>query len=78
MYDGVKAMIAKERELATKAKAIMSNDLRFFADIVNFPMFPVGTKSLLCKFLTPKIWNQYKDVKDKSGFSFKQVIFSGC
>jgi hypothetical protein len=78
MYDGVKAMIAKEREHATKAGAIMSKDLRFFGDIKDFPLFPPGTKSLLCKYLTPKIWNQYKDVKDKHGFSFKQVIFSGC
>lgn len=47
-------------------------------DIVDFPQFPEGTKSLLKKNLTPAIWNQLKDKKDKYGFSFKEAIFSGC
>ena len=46
-------------------------------DIVDYPEFPEGTKSLLAKNLTPAIWNQLKDVKDKHGFSFRQAIFSG-
>lgn len=47
-------------------------------DVVEFPQFPDGTKSLLKKNLTPAIWNQLKDKKDKHGFSFKAAIFSGC
>ncbi len=47
-------------------------------DVVEFPKFPEGTKSLLMKNLTPAIWNQLKDKVDKHGFTFKQAIFSGC
>jgi hypothetical protein len=47
-------------------------------DVVEFPQFPEGTKSLLKKNLTPAIWNQLKDLKDKHGFSFRQAIFSGA
>lgn len=46
-------------------------------DIKEVPYFPTGTKSLLCKCMTPKIWEQLKDTKDKYGFTFKQAIFSG-
>ena len=28
--------------------------------------------------MTPKIWEQLKDSKDKHGFTFKQAIFSGA
>jgi len=78
MYDGVKVMIAKERELANKANAIMSTSLKSYNDINSFPFFPPGTNSLLMKCLTSQIWSKYKDMKDKSGFTFKQAIFSGC
>ena len=74
MYDGVKAMIAKEKELAPK----VGPQLKTADDIVSFPLFPHGTKSLLMKNLTPQIWENYKNLKDKYGFSFKQCIFSGC
>ena len=47
-------------------------------DLVGFPKFPAGTKSLLMKHLTPEIWKKYADAKDKHGFSFKSAIFSGC
>jgi hypothetical protein len=47
-------------------------------DVVDFPKFPEGTKSLLCKHLTPQVWRQLKDKKDKYDFTFKQAIFSGC
>ena len=39
--------------------------------------FPPGTKSLLCKYLTPEMYNKYKGNKDKCGVSFEQMIFSG-
>lgn len=47
-------------------------------DLTGLPVFPEGTKSLLSKYLTPAVWRQLKDKKDKHGFSFKQAIFSGC
>lgn len=46
-------------------------------DLVEYPEFPEGTKSLLKKYLTRNVWNQLKDKKDKHGFTFKQAIFSG-
>ena len=47
-------------------------------DIVDFPTFPEGTKSLLSKHLSRQIWNQLKDKKDKYGFTFREAIFSGA
>ena len=46
-------------------------------EITDLPYFPAGTKSLLSKNLTPQVWEQMKDKKDKFGFTFKQAIFSG-
>ena len=40
--------------------------------------FPAGTKSLLCKYLTPDVYNKYKGMKDKAGVSFEQMILSGA
>lgn len=47
-------------------------------NLTGFPVFPAGTKSLLCKYLTRDLWDQLKDKKDKFGFSFREAIFSGC
>ena len=47
-------------------------------DVVDFPTFPEGTKSLLMKHLSRQIWHQLKDKQDKFGFTFRQAIFSGC
>ena len=47
-------------------------------DIVDFPTFPEGTKSLLSKHLSRQIWNQLRDKKDKYGFTFREAIFSGA
>merc|ERR1711998_469720 len=46
-------------------------------DIKGMPYFPTGTKSLLHKCLTPNVWEQCKDRRDKFGFTFRQAIFSG-
>lgn len=56
----------------------VGSHLKTADDVVNFPTFPDGTKSLLLKHLSPQVWNQLKDKKDKFGFSFRQAIFSGC
>jgi creatine kinase/arginine kinase len=47
-------------------------------DLIGYPTFPEGTKSLLKKHLTREIWNELKGKHDKVGFSFKAAIFSGC
>lgn len=46
-------------------------------DMTEMPVFPEGCKSKLCKFLSPGVWEEYKDQKDSYGVSFKTVIFSG-
>jgi hypothetical protein len=84
MYDGVKAMIKKEKELgggaqqAAPAKAPAGGasvkagpHLKKPEDITGMVEFPAGTKSLLCKFLTPEVYNAYKGKKDKAGVSFE-------
>jgi len=57
---------------------MMGAHLRDPDDIKGLPYFPTGTKSLLHKCLTKDIWEQCKDRRDKYGFTFRQVIFSGA
>jgi hypothetical protein len=75
MYDGVKAMIEKEKELRGGAGAAKEtkcgSHLKNAEELVGFPVFPAGTKSLLWKHLTPDLWNKYANAKDKFGFTFK-------
>jgi protein-arginine kinase len=84
MYDGVKAMIDRENELAGGAEESKGEDieagthLKSPNDITGFPVFPAGTKSLLSKNLTRTVWDALKDEKDAQGVSFKQAILSGC
>jgi len=86
MYDGVKAMIAAEKELgggaAAPAKASgaavkAGPHLKKPEDITGPVEFPAGTTSLLCKYLTPEVCNKYLGQKDKVGVSFEQMILSG-
>ena len=39
--------------------------------------FPAGTTSSLCKNMSKEIWEEYKDMSDDSGVSFKVCVFSG-
>lgn len=48
----------------------VGSHLKKAEEIVAFPKFPPGTKSLLMKNLTPEIFEKYKNKKDKHGFSF--------
>jgi hypothetical protein len=70
MYDGVKAMIKREKELmgagATTAPVAAPKGgkpvkagahLKTPADITGMVEFPAGTKSLLCKYLTPEVFS---------------------
>jgi hypothetical protein len=45
--------------------------------MTSIPVFPEGTKSLVCKYLTQDIWDKYHDKSDKFGVSFKTCVFSG-
>jgi creatine kinase/arginine kinase len=56
---------------------MMGSHLNDPSEITGMPYFPTGTKSLLSKCLTPQIWEQCKDRRDKFGFTFRQCIFSG-
>ncbi len=81
MYNGVKAMIEREKELAPKVEekpVQCGSHLKKPEDITGFPQFPAGTSSLVCKYLTQDIWDKLKDSKDKHNFTFKQAILSGC
>lgn len=59
MYNGVKAMIEKEKELAPKEEAKdvkAGSHLKTPDDLTGFPIFPEGTKSLLSKYLNKEVW----------------------
>lgn len=57
---------------------MMGSHLQTPEDITDFPYFPSGTTSLLCKCLTRDVWEKCKDRRDKYGFTFRQAIFSGA
>jgi len=44
---------------------------------VNYPEFPQNCISLLCKYLTPEIFEQLKDKRTSNGFTLEQAINSG-
>jgi len=87
MYNGVKAMIAAEKELVKKggAKPAATEAPKAAApgtvnagphlkkpeDITGLPVFPKGTTSLLSKYLTKEVYDKYKGKKDKAGVSFE-------
>ena len=37
------------------------NALNTEDDLTSWPEFPEGTKSLVCKYLTKEVWDEYKD-----------------
>ena len=63
MYNGVKAMIAKEKELGGGGVAPAEEEVKCGShlkkpeDLSGFPVFPADTKSLLSKNLTKEIWD---------------------
>jgi hypothetical protein len=84
MYDGVKEMIKKEKELKAAASkpAAVGNvkagpHLKKPEDITGFVEFPAGTSSLVSKYCTKAVYDKYKGKKDKAGVSFEQMILSG-
>ena len=75
MYDGVKAMIDAEKSLQAPAAEPVPVDagphLKCPADITGPINFPAGTKSMLCKYLTPEVYNMYRGKKDACGVPFE-------
>jgi hypothetical protein len=82
MYDGVKAMIKAENELAVASgtSAALAGEgvpvkagahLTKPEDITGMVEFPNGTQSLLSRFLTPEIYKKYRGTKDKVGVPFE-------
>ena len=58
MYNGVKAMIHREKELMPKEIDVkVGSHIKTPDEITGFPLFPDGTHSLLMKHLTKDIWN---------------------
>ncbi len=44
---------------------------------MNYPQFPNDCHSLLCKYLTPEVFEQLKDKRTRYGFTLEQAIRSG-
>ncbi len=44
---------------------------------MDYPNFPKNCRSLLCKYLTPEVFEELKDKKTKYGFTLMQAIKSG-
>ncbi len=75
MYDGVKAMIEREKEL----KGVKcGSHLKSIDDLTRFPLFPEGTTSAVARFNTREMWDKFHDKKDACGVPYKLCIFSGC
>ena len=73
MYDGIKAMIKKEKELVECGSHLGGEE-----SLTGYPVFPPDNKSLLKKYNTPEVWEELKDKVDKHGVSYKLCILSGC
>jgi creatine kinase/arginine kinase len=79
MYSGVKEMMKCEMEMAKQAGWVMAGShLKKPEELTGPIQFPASCKSLVCKYLTPEIFNKYKDAKDKSGVPFKLMVLSGA
>ena len=44
---------------------------------MSFPTFPTDCKSMLCRFLTPEVYETLKEKKTANGFTLEQAIRSG-
>ena len=79
MYDGVKAMIEREKELVFEDECTRCGPhLEGPDSLTKFPAFPGGTKSSVACFNTRDVWEELKDKQDAYGVSYKLCIFSGC
>ena len=44
---------------------------------MNYPEFPKECRSLLCKYLTPDVFERLQNKKTSNGFTLEQAINSG-
>ena len=61
MYNGVKAMIHREKELTPEVDVKVGLNLHSPQDLKGYPIFPEDTKSLLHKYLSKDVWNHLKN-----------------
>jgi hypothetical protein len=81
VIEGVKSLIVRELELTPAKEGVdiqVGPQLKTYKDLNGFPIFPTGTKSFLSKHLNKEIFTYLRKLKDNSGYSFKQAIFTGC
>jgi hypothetical protein len=51
--------------------------LKSIDELTGYPVFPEGTKSLVCRYNTREVWKKYHDKKDAYGVPYKLCVFSG-
>ncbi len=78
MYNGVKAMITREKELMDSKGVTCGSHLSGSESLTAFPIFPEGTKSSVARFNTLEVWNELHGKKDAHGVPYEVCIFSGC
>ena len=82
MYNGIKSMIEREKELMKAELKLHSvtcgSDLKCPESLVDFPLFPEATKSAVARFNTREVWDKLHRKKDAHGVSYELCIFSGC
>ena len=79
MYSGVKELMKAELDMQKAAGYVQAGShLKKIEDLTGPIMFPASCKSLLSKYLTPDLFNKYKDAKDKAGVPFKLMVMSGA
>jgi hypothetical protein len=77
MYDGVKEMINREKELQVEnrpkpgVEVMAGSHLKATSDITGFVNFDEGCKSLLSKYMTRDVFKKYYAMKDAVGVSFE-------
>ena len=78
IYHNLISSLNQDIMVEQTARTQCGNALNAEADLTGWPEFPAGTTSLVSKYLTKEVWDEYKDEKDAAGVSFKTCVFSGC
>ena len=78
IYDGVKQMIGLEWSISNPQDIVCGRHLQFWEELTSYPTFSKEVTSLLSIYLTREIWITFRDMCDSTGYSFRQLIFSGC
>lgn len=66
------------KEEAAAAKPLVPKEFNSSDELEHFEtFFPAGTNSLLAKHMTKAVWEEYKNMSDEAGVTFKTCVFSG-